>query len=91
MDRSMYKYLAEFAGSFLIMLVTFVTGNYLAIGATMALIVLALGTISGAAVNPAVAIGYYAAGKISKNVLLPYIIAQIFGALMAFEVYKRFF
>lgn len=91
MDPMMYKYLAEFAGSFLLMLVTFVTSNYLAIGATMALVVLALGNISGAAVNPAIAIGYYAAGKISKKILLPYIIAEIFGALMAFEVYKRFF
>jgi aquaporin Z len=91
MDPIMYKYLAEFAGSFLLMLVIFVTGNYLAIGATLALIFLALGNVSGAAVNPAVAIGYYAAGKISKHTLLPYIIAEIFGALMAFEVYKRFF
>lgn len=87
----MVKYLAEFIGAFLLMLVIFVTNNYLAIGATLALIVLAIGNISGAAVNPAVAIGLYAAGKLSKNMLIPYVIAEILGALVAFEVYKRFF
>lgn len=87
----MSKYLAEFIGTFLLMLVIFVTNNYLAIGATLALIFISIGNISGAAVNPAVAVGYYAMGKISKNMLIPYIIAEVLGALIAFEVYKRFF
>ena len=91
MDPLMVKYLAEFIGTFLLTLVIFVTNNYLAIGATLALVFLAIAAISGAAVNPAVAIGYYAAGKISKHMLLPYIIAEILGALVAFEVFKRFF
>ena len=91
MDPLMSKYLAEFIGTFLLMLVIFVTNNYLAIGATLALIFLVIGKISGAAVNPAVAIGYYAMGKISKNMLIPYIIAEILGALVAFETYNRFF
>ena len=91
MDTLMTKYLAEFIGTFLLMLVILVTNNYLAIGATLALIFLSMSSVSGAAVNPAVAIGYYAVGKISKHMLIPYIIAEVLGALIAFEVYNRFF
>jgi hypothetical protein len=48
------------------------------------------GAISGGAFNPAVAVSLYAAGKLPKSDLIPYIIVEILGALGAFYAYKRF-
>jgi len=86
----MNKYLVEFLGTMFLMFVIFATGNWGAIGAALAIGALLGGPISGAAYNPAVAISLYAAGKLSKSDVLPYIIVEILGALAAFYVYKRF-
>jgi aquaporin Z len=85
----MNKYLVEFLGTMFLMFVIFATGNYLAIGAALALIVFLGGPISGGAFNPAVAIGLYKAGKLTTADLLPYIIVEILGALAGYEAYKR--
>lgn len=84
------KYLVEFLGTMFLMYVIFATGNFLAIGAALAIGVFLGGPISGGAFNPAVAIALYAAGKVTKNDLLPYIIVEILGALAAFTVYKQY-
>jgi aquaporin Z len=86
----MNKYLVEFLGTMLLMFVIFATGNWAAIGAALAVGVLLGGKISGGAFNPAVAISLYAAGKLSKTDLIPYIIVEILGALAAFYAYKNF-
>jgi aquaporin Z len=86
----MNKYLVEFLGTMFLMYVIFATGNWLAIGAALGIAVMLGGAISGAAFNPAVAISLYAAGKLPQADVLPYIIAQILGALAAFYAYKRF-
>jgi aquaporin Z len=86
----MNKYLVEFLGTMFLMYVIFATGNWLAIGGALAVAVLLGGPISGGAYNPAVAISLYAAGKLQKEDLLPYIIVQILGALSAFYVYKNY-
>jgi aquaporin Z len=86
----MNKYLVEFLGTMFLMFVIFATGNWLAIGAALGVAVLLGGAISGGAFNPAVAISLYSAGKIAKSDVLPYIIAEILGALAAFYAYKRF-
>ena len=86
----MNKYLVEFLGTMFLMFVIFATGNWVAIGAALAVAVLLGGAISGGAFNPAVAISLYSAGKIAKSDVLPYIIAEILGALAAFYAYKRF-
>ena len=85
----MNKYLVEFLGSMFLIFVIFVTGNWVAIGAALAICVLLGGPISGGAFNPAVAISLYNAGKISKSDLIPYIIVEILGGLAAFYVYKK--
>jgi aquaporin Z len=46
--------------------------------------------ISGGHINPAVSIVMASRGKISTSDLMPYIIAQILGGLVALEIYKRF-
>ena len=84
------KYLVEFLGTMFLMFIIFATGNYLAIGAALAIGVFFGGPVSGGAFNPAVAIGLYNAGKLAKNDLLPYIIAEILGALAGFQVFKHF-
>ncbi len=45
--------------------------------------VYSLGDLSGAHINPAVTIAFWAAGRFHKKEVLPYIIAQIAGAIMA--------
>lgn len=84
------KYLVEFLGTMFLVFVIFATGNWLAIGFGLAIPVLLGGAISGGAFNPAVAISLYAAGKLAKSDLLPYIIVEILGALAAFYAYKKF-
>lgn len=84
------KYLVEFLGTMFLMFVIFATGNWLAIGSALAIAIMLGGNISGGAYNPAVTIALYSADKLPKSDLLPYIIVQIFGALSAFYVYKKF-
>lgn len=86
----MQKYVVEFLGTTLFVYVILATGNALAIGATLALVMLIIGGISGGYVNPAVSIVMAAAGKLPTVDLVPYCIAQILGALVALEIYKRF-
>ena len=86
----MNKYLVEFLGTMFLVFVILATGNYLAIGAALAVAVMLGGPISSGAFNPAVAITLYAAGTLNKGDLLPYIILEILGGLAAFEAYKRF-
>jgi aquaporin Z len=85
----MQKYIVEFFGTTLFVYVILATGNALAIGATLALLILLMGNISGGHVNPAVSIAMAAAGKLPTTDLVPYCIAQILGALVALEIYKR--
>ena len=86
----MNKYLVEFLGTLFLVFVIFTTGNWLAIGAALAIGVLLGGPISGGAYNPAVAISLYNAGKLAKADLLPYIIVEILGGLAAFHLYSNY-
>jgi aquaporin Z len=84
----MNKYFVEFLGTMFLVFVIFATGNYLAIGAALAVAVLIGGAISGGAFNPAVAIALMYAGKLNRSDLIPYIIAQVAGAMAGFEAFK---
>jgi len=57
-------------------------GVSLAFGLTVLTIAYSLGHVSGAHLNPAVTIGFWASGSIGANKILPYIGAQITGALL---------
>jgi len=84
----MNKYIVEFLGTLFLVFVIFATGNYLAIGAALAVGVLLGGAISGGAFNPAVTIAMMYSGKLPRSDLIPYIVAQIAGGLAGFELCK---
>ncbi len=84
----MGKFVVEFLGTMLLMFVIFATGNYMAIGLALAIAVLLGGPISGGAFNPAVAISLYSVGKLAKTDLIPYLIAEIAGALAGVSLAK---
>ena len=84
----MNKYVVEFLGTLFFVFVILATGNYLAIGAALAIAILLGGAISGGAFNPAVAIVLFVSGKIPSKDVIPYIVAEVAGALAAFQLVK---
>ena len=85
----MNKYLVEFLGTLFFLYVILATGNWLAIGAALAIAVLIGGPISGGMFNPAVSVMMFNAGKLPKKDLIPYVVAQIAGGLAAYQLYLR--
>jgi aquaporin Z len=94
----MRKYVAEFFGTFWLVLggcgsavlaAAFpnlgigLLGVALAFGLTVLTMAFAIGHISGCHLNPAVSIGLWAGGRFPARQLLPYIIAQVLGAIVA--------
>jgi aquaporin Z len=94
----MRKYGAEFFGTFWLVLggcgsavlaAAFprvgigLLGVALAFGLTVLTMAYAIGHISGCHLNPAVSVGLWAGGRFPANQLLPYIVAQVLGALVA--------
>jgi aquaporin Z len=85
------KYLAEFMGTFFLVLtvcmITFskVSADLqpLAIGATLLALIYSLGHVSGAQFNPVVSVAIYLRGKINLKDLFFYIIAQVLGGIVA--------
>lgn len=58
-------------------------GVSLAFGLTVLTMAYAVGHISGGHFNPAVSIGLWAGGKFSAKELVPYIVSQLVGAILA--------
>jgi aquaporin Z len=87
----MKKYVAEFIGTFFLVLTIGLTVigagasviAPLAIGAALMVMVYAGGHISGAHYNPAVTLGVLIRGKVKAGDAVPYILAQLAGAAVA--------
>jgi len=87
----MNKYIAEFIGTFFLVLTIGCTGvgagagviAPLAIGAALMVMVFAGGHISGAHYNPAVTLGVLIRGKVNGADVVPYMVAQLAGATIA--------
>jgi aquaporin Z len=58
-------------------------GVTLAFGLTLLTMAFAIGHISGCHLNPTVSIGLWAGGRFPGNQLLPYILAQVLGGIVA--------
>ncbi len=92
----MKKYLAEFVGTFWLVLggcgsavlaaafpdlgIGF-AGVALAFGLTVVTMAFAIGHISGCHLNPAVSFGLWAGGRFEGRDLVPYVVAQVIGAV----------
>ncbi|MBE9172681.1 aquaporin Z [Cyanobium sp. LEGE 06143] len=63
-------------------------GVSLAFGLTLLTMVYTIGHISGCHINPAVSFGLWAGGRFKQAELLPYIAAQVVGAVIAGGVIK---
>lgn len=94
----MKKYGAEFVGTFWLVLggcgsavlaAAFpglgigLLGVSLAFGLTVLTMAFAIGHISGCHLNPAVSVGLWAGGRFPTKELLPYMLAQVLGAVVA--------
>src|SRR6186713_3101949 len=94
----MKKYAAEFVGTFWLVLggcgsavlaAAFpdvgigLLGVSLAFGLTVLTMAFAIGHISGCHLNPAVSVGLCVGGRFPSSRLLPYIAAQVIGAIVA--------
>lgn len=84
----MLKFAVEFLGTMLLSFIIFTTGNYIAIGFTVAIIVLLGGPVSGGVYNPAIAIALFYAKKLQVKDLVPYIISEIAGGIAGYELFK---
>lgn len=82
--------LSEFLGAFLLVLSILATGNAFVIGATLTVIILLIGGVSGAHVNPAVSFAIFLKGGLSVTELLAYLAAQYVGGVSALYAYKSF-
>jgi aquaporin Z len=96
------RYFAEFLGTFGLLLFAVGTAEmtlnlsvvtdvrYLAISLALGMVVLAgafaFGEVSGAHFNPAVTVSMAVSGKMPKADVIPYLIAQLLGALLGVEV-----
>lgn len=82
---------AEFVGTFIFAAVVLaVSGQPLFILFGLAAVVLAIGAMSGAHVNPLLTVGAWATKRISGVRAVSYLVAQVLGALMALVVMNAF-
>ena len=79
----MKNYITEFIGTFFLVLAIGLTGNPLAIGVMLMVMVYMGGHISGAHYNPAVSIAMIFRGLLSIKEAINYILSQLAGAFLA--------
>jgi aquaporin Z len=92
----MNKYVAEFIGTFFLVLtigcsvIGHGAGPFapLAIGSALMVMIFAGGHISGGHFNPAVTLGVWLRGKCETKDVVPYMLFQVIGALLAAVVVK---
>ena len=91
----MKKYVAEFIGAFAIVffgcgavVVDTLKGGIIghvgvnvAFGVIVAVMIYSFGNVSGAHFNPAVTIAFWAAGKLERQLIIPYVASQVLGGI----------
>lgn len=82
---------AEFVGTFVLAAIVLATsGQPLFVMFGLVTVVLAVGAISGAHVNPALTVGAWATKRVDAARAVSYIVAQVLGALLALVVLNTF-
>jgi aquaporin Z len=84
----MIHYFAEFLGTFALLCSILFTGNALVVGLTLAVVIWAIGDISGGHVNPVVSFVMFTRGSLSFMEYCFYYTAQFAGAVVAYFTYK---
>jgi len=88
MNQLLIDFLLEFVGTFILVYVVFKTGNYLAIGATLAVLILFTINYSLSCFNPAITLALYYNKKINMERLLTILVAEILGGLLTIPALK---
>ena len=103
--REARKYAAEFMGTFALVFAgtgaiitndithgaVTNTGVALTFGMVVLTMIYAVGDVSGAHLNPAVTLGFFAARRLAGKMILPYVLSQLSGALAASLVLRGLF
>lgn len=83
--------LAEFLGTFLVVLSLFASGaNPAFIGAAYGVVTFFTSKISGANLNPAVSAAMYARGSLTTNEFLAYVTAQLAAGVASLYTFRVF-
>ncbi len=99
------KYLAETLGTFCLVFAgcgavvvndtsngaATLIGIALAFGLVVLAMIYTIGDLSGAHINPAVTLGFFAAGRFEGKFVIPYIVSQLVGAILACVVLRLLF
>jgi aquaporin Z len=105
MEFKMKNYFAEFIGTFALVfagtgaiVINDISGGsitHIGIALTFGMVVMAMiyavGDVSGAHLNPAVTLGFWAARRLPAREVAPYIVSQSLGALLASVVLRAMF
>jgi aquaporin Z len=83
--------LAEFLGTFLLVLAILASGtNAWVVGGTLALVILLVGNLSGAQVNPAVSMAMFVKGALTTQEFASYVVVQLLGATASVYAFQAF-
>jgi aquaporin Z len=84
-------FLAEFLGTFILVLSILATANPLFIAAAFLAAITIISKISGGHINPVVSLAMFMNGTITSKQLMLFIPAQILGAVAAYYAYNAYY
>ena len=84
-------FLAEFLGTFILVLSILASGNPLFIAAAFLAAITIISKISGGHINPVVSLVMFMNGTITSKQLMIFIAAQILGAIVAYYAYNTYY
>jgi aquaporin Z len=83
------KYLTEFLGTLLVVLSALVSGgNFLVVGAAVAVAVFFASKISGGHVNPAITLALYVNNKMTREDFTGYLVCQLVAGVSSVFLYN---